>query len=466
MKPRLPILLVCTALVLGCPKSESSGPSPADVEAAPADTEAAPTDVEAAPDAEADPDVQTPPIECAPEELTRQVINNAADRMALCNDGTEAAYFYRRGDEGKDQNWIIHLEGGGSCSSACSCESRWVSQQWRMTSYPDDCVKGDGIHSKNAANATFRQWTHVWIPYCSSDNHSGDATVLRDDVGLCPQKAEGAPQSWEFRGHRVVRAVVEDLADEGLFPTNSLKSARRVLFTGSSAGSGGMRRHLDWVHDYATSVAPQLEWVKGVADAAWRPVEPPPEGLCQNEVDCLEKRYHYQNAVLDESCEAAHAPEPWRCLDNWIAWQEITTPFFIYMDQADQLVLSGDGVYPDKQGNFSTDDLDAMAGLAKIVNDSIKNPDGSLREGVYVTRLGFHTAMMRPAGEFFQKYVDDISFHDVLLNWLSGEGVMSAVDLTPPGQTDWTVVAKAWGKNTDDKHANDKPPGKSPCDCD
>ncbi|KER24616.1 hypothetical protein T265_07759 [Opisthorchis viverrini] len=46
------------------------------------------------------------------------------DTNALCNDGTQAGYYYRRSKGGNSQNWLIFLEGGWYCFDNTTCQLR------------------------------------------------------------------------------------------------------------------------------------------------------------------------------------------------------------------------------------------------------------------------------------------------------------------------------------------------------
>ena len=64
--------------------------------------------------------------------LHKQVVVNATERNAVCNDGSPAVYYtYTNPDSDR---WLIYLEGGGSCVSALSCWVRYFSMHRLMTS--------------------------------------------------------------------------------------------------------------------------------------------------------------------------------------------------------------------------------------------------------------------------------------------------------------------------------------------
>jgi hypothetical protein len=56
--------------------------------------------------------------------MTRYEINKVQDPNAVCNDGSTAIFFYRRGYGSGANNWVIFLRGGGVCWDPVGCASR------------------------------------------------------------------------------------------------------------------------------------------------------------------------------------------------------------------------------------------------------------------------------------------------------------------------------------------------------
>ena len=55
------------------------------------------------------------PAGSAPSTLTK--VSLAAHPLALCNDGTPAAYYFRKAPSQSEQAniWVVYLQGGGEC---------------------------------------------------------------------------------------------------------------------------------------------------------------------------------------------------------------------------------------------------------------------------------------------------------------------------------------------------------------
>lgn len=121
---------------------------------------------------------------------------------------------------------------------------------------------GTGIFLPCAPNS-FADYNHVWLEYCSSDNWSGTngRVVITDDANPTEK------YSLYYNGHFIVEAALAVLdggavSDNGAVIMPSLLDATEIIWTGSSAGGGGMERHLDYV---AARYAPIISY--GVRDA-------------------------------------------------------------------------------------------------------------------------------------------------------------------------------------------------------
>lgn len=121
---------------------------------------------------------------------------------------------------------------------------------------------GGILSSDQNENPYYFDANHVFIPYCSSDNWSGDAAAKSNT-------------EFNFQGARIIRNVINDLLDRGM--TNG----KVLLLTGSSAGAGGVIVNLDSVADYLHSLGSSIQ-VRGVADSGWFLDNQPYEQQTQN----------------------------------------------------------------------------------------------------------------------------------------------------------------------------------------
>jgi cysteine-rich repeat protein len=125
-----------------------------------------------------------------------------------CLDGSTAGFGVNHNPD--STNVMIYLEGGGACfSDACD-----------FTAFSIPFVPPiDGIFSRSNDNNPVRDWTMVYVPYCSGDIHGGD------------NEAELGGQTRYFYGYRNVTRYLEVLVPSF--------TAERVLLTGISAGGFG-----------------------------------------------------------------------------------------------------------------------------------------------------------------------------------------------------------------------------------
>lgn len=130
---------------------------------------------------------------------------------AVCRDGSPAGFGINVGTTPK---LMIYLEGGGACFNESTCASNPSKVSARSATR--------GILDREPAENPVRDWTHVYVPYCTGDVHAGnnpDGNV----PGVGPQR---------FVGYANMGLFLAKLA--AAFPATS-----RVLLTGVSAGGFG-----------------------------------------------------------------------------------------------------------------------------------------------------------------------------------------------------------------------------------
>ena len=166
-------------------------------------------------------------------------------------------------------------------------------------------------------NPDFYNANHVFVPYCSSDLWSGN------------RPASFATGGWRFRGYRIVRSVITDLKNVSITAEPNLADAKEVLFSGSSAGGGGVLANLDRVAYRLPNTV-----VRGVDDAGWvvdmDPFDPsldPPTELAQG-------AQQFWHGRVDAGCAAANPFNKGLCYLEF-AYPYIKTPLFIQMSQYD-----------------------------------------------------------------------------------------------------------------------------------
>eukprot|EP01051_Picozoa_sp_SAG22_P006812 SAG22_NODE_460_length_10218_cov_5.663109_1_plen_267_part_00 len=126
------------------------------------------------------------------------------DPLAVCNDGSEAVYYFNKAtDPAKSHLWMMWLQGGDLCETESMCNQRMEDQPWLMSSngYAETSEAGVGVMNKN--DPTFGGCNLAFVPYCTSDLHLGDRNASAETWG------------WHFRGQRVARSVVKGLVAAG-----------------------------------------------------------------------------------------------------------------------------------------------------------------------------------------------------------------------------------------------------------
>jgi hypothetical protein len=334
--------------------------------------------------------------------LVRELINEDDFPLAKCNDGTTPAFYWlnpvaNTGTTDHNDDWIIFLEGGGSCSNYMSCHARASSSSDGMkmgtgcteadgcgnnvgirslTPQPDpisDRIAADGIFS-NDANNPFRNWNIVILDYCSSDKWlgMGDEQDLDyfDDYQSGSLPMQGFPNidmcdTIYFRGHLILEAAIDMLLNQSMddgVPTGistqalpSLRAAHNILFAGGSAGGQGARQSLDWFSDkMQVERTYTSQYIYGAMEASWIPGFIPdpfdPYGHCLSyteissaldPADSVLGEFTLWNPYLDETCKSLYEEEPWRCLTvDGLIWSEtVETPFYAFQNQRDAVWL-------------------------------------------------------------------------------------------------------------------------------
>jgi|GEM_PF-989158 len=126
-----------------------------------------------------------------------------------CLDGTPAGFAISHAPE--SSNLMIYLEGGGACFND-GCDFTAFSLPFSPPS--------DGIFSRDNEANPVRDWSMVYVPYCTGDIHAGDG------------QAELGGAMRQFRGYSNVTRYLQTLVPT--FP-----EVDTVLLTGISAGGFG-----------------------------------------------------------------------------------------------------------------------------------------------------------------------------------------------------------------------------------
>lgn len=95
----------------------------------------------------------------------------------MCSDGSPFAYFVHRADPHKV---LFFLEGGGACFDAASCAPDSDRYTVKLSGDADRMAAagtGDGLLDVADARNPLRDYSIVYVPYCTGDVHLGDSTT-------------------------------------------------------------------------------------------------------------------------------------------------------------------------------------------------------------------------------------------------------------------------------------------------
>ena len=356
------------------------------------------------------------------------------DPEAVCNDGTPAVLYVRGGSD----DWVMHLQGGGTCTDFASCAERWCGTGYhdasKMSSrWAPDEIEAIGLTSTDDRNA-FADATQVFFYYCSSDAWTGTsfADLVSDD---------GRELVIHRRGHAILEAALEQLrspvgSDDGRQTLPDLDDARSLLFTGTSGGSAGAQENLDWVRSRMPDDVP----VYGVFDAAFSPrPETLPDGPRQRierETRAMIEGLNDASSFLpfaDESCVEAlgGTDDAWKCHDPAsFVYDHVTTPFLARQDYRDPLILGNYTRAHVTEAEFAKAVRESLLSLAELPSRAAEGAAMSVAPSAYGPDCGQHVALESHAW-FFDAAIEadgvPVSLHDAIVRAVD-DGPVSIVD--------------------------------------
>ncbi|MCU0268344.1 MAG: pectinacetylesterase family protein [Acidimicrobiales bacterium] len=134
-----------------------------------------------------------------------------------CADGSEYRFYSRAGDPEKV---MLYFQGGGACFSADTCrfDSGTYISAITLSFEGGDGIDASGIFDFADESNPFRDWTIVFVPYCTGDVHIGDNV-----------HTYGEDLTVNHKGFVNASSALDHLV--ATYP-----DATEVLVTGSSAG--------------------------------------------------------------------------------------------------------------------------------------------------------------------------------------------------------------------------------------
>ena len=188
-----------------------------------------------------------PSILVPPLAVSTQVVLDNATWGTKCGDGSDYAFWIRLPPSGQPASKIVvYMVGGGNCVDGPTCAA---TPPDLFESIGDTFGNGGGITSSIASTNPFRDWTKVYLPYCTQDLHTGGGvTNVFTEMTVHRYGAVNARAA--LRYVRDMLWKVMDASDPEGFRPDRLT----VVFSGSSAGGGGATFNYHYVLD-------DLRWV-------------------------------------------------------------------------------------------------------------------------------------------------------------------------------------------------------------
>ncbi|KAL3839530.1 hypothetical protein ACJIZ3_024121 [Penstemon smallii] len=234
-------------------------------------------------------------------------LSKAQTNSAFCLDGSVPGYHIRRGFGSGSKNWLLHVEGGGWCSTMSSCSAR-KRTKLGSSNHMELQVQFFGILSHDPLqNPDFFNWNKVKIRYCDGSSFASHSdSEFRNGTKIF------------FRGQLIWDTFMDELLSIGM------SKAREALLTGCSAGGLATLIHCD---DFR-NLLPKDANVKCLADA----------GFFLNEKDITGKRtiesfyrdvVHLQGVAKSLNKDCIARSEPAKCFFPREFIGNIKTPVFL-----------------------------------------------------------------------------------------------------------------------------------------
>ena len=151
--------------------------------------------------------------------------------------GSKSAFHFwaKRGTADK---LVVFFEGGGACwdSGTCSFPITASTAPGVPALYKAEILASDnpttmsGIFKLDDPRNPLKDWSFVYVPYCTGDIHSGSKTASYTSV------TTGQPYTIEHRGADNFKVIAKWIGDNFNLP-------EQVLVTGTSAGAYGAMTH-------------------------------------------------------------------------------------------------------------------------------------------------------------------------------------------------------------------------------
>ncbi len=374
---------------------------------------------------------------------------------AVCNDGTPAIMYVRPArvsatePDGPSANrWLIHFEGGGSCTTFEECGVRWCglgfyTAHQMSSTFEENFISRNGLLNRNGTNRLADR-NLVMLNYCSSDSWSG----RKSDVALRSVDDPTKGYSVHFQGATITQAAFAAL-ERGVTGMPKLTDATDLLISGDSAGASAVRTHLDRIAARMKTISPNAR-VRGQMEATFYPdlngkqgfpAGDPRDPVFANRTEKFNRiDVALLNSIQDDSCIAAQPQAQYLCGENgYVELNHITTPFFQMQDVQDPGMLEN----LEEAGLQAS--VAAIAGglheqliaLTNIRSTAMERAAITQAPSVVARNCGVHVTWSEEDGFFGKKYrtapgSTTYSYYDLLWNWMTGASPSNLFVPKPP----------------------------------
>lgn len=157
---------------------------------------------------------------CGSETIEPQWAKVSPGGDSLCGDGSEFNFWQKTGAP-DNTNLLVVVEGGGACWDAATCGIGTGSTSISEGRSPDN--DRNGVFDLENENNPFKDWSMVFVPYCTADIHWGDLTTQYSDT-----------LTIHHNGYNNLMAVLSWVGA-------TFEEPETVFITGESAGAYGAR---------------------------------------------------------------------------------------------------------------------------------------------------------------------------------------------------------------------------------
>ncbi|WP_166423146.1 pectin acetylesterase-family hydrolase [Paraglaciecola sp. 20A4] len=154
--------------------------------------------------------------------------------------------------EGKSKNVLVYFNGGGSCwnDATCVASLALASVEGNRPTYnpsvleENSPIDAGGVFDDENRKNPFKNWSKVFIPYCTGDLHAGSNEVTYQDVDGSITGFAGAPVAVKHHGYDNAMAVREWMKNHF---SGRKKKIKKLLVAGSSAGGYGATLNFPYI---------------------------------------------------------------------------------------------------------------------------------------------------------------------------------------------------------------------------